>query len=242
MDHAADGGGPFDLRDREARNWMRASAPGIAFRAPAAESSPVGGAAPAPCATRRRWSWIAAGLAAAGLALAGDAARIHAKALLAQVLLQRAWTETMATHAPARPWPWADTAPIARLIAPAQGIDLLVLASATGRTLAFGPGHHDGSSMPGEAGNTVVSGHRDTHFRFLRQLAPGDELIVELPSGQRHRYRVREALVADARDLRLPRLPPEEELTLVTCFPFDAVEPGGPLRYVVVATAEPAAR
>jgi sortase A len=242
MDCAADRGGPFGLGETEARNWMRGSAPGIAFRTPAAESSPVDDAARAPCTTRRNWTWIAAALAAAGFALAGNAALIHAKALLAQVLLQRAWTETKATETPVRPWPGADTAPIARLLAPAQGIDLLVLDGATGRTLAFGPGHHDGSSMPGEAGNTVLSGHRDTHFRFLRQLAIGDELIVELPSGQRHRYRVREALVANARDLRLPRLPPEEALTLVTCFPFDAVEPGGPLRYVVVATAEQAAR
>ncbi len=177
------------------------------------------------------------GLLAAGLALTGHAAYIHGKALVAQALLQRAWAATRATAAPAKPWPWADTVPIARLIAPAHGVDLLVLSGATGRTLAFGPGHHDGSAMPGHAGNTVLSAHRDTHFRFLRRLAIGDELIVELPAGQRFHYRVRDTLVADTRELRLPRLPNEPALTLVTCYPFDAIEPGGPLRYVVVATA-----
>jgi len=59
-----------------------------------------------------------------------------------------------------------------------------------------------------------------------------------MPAGQRFHYRVREIEVADQRDLRLPRLLAERTLTLVTCYPFDAVETGGPLRYVVVATAE----
>jgi len=238
MNSAADRGGPFGRRDVESRNWMRASAPGIAFRFPKAESSPVGGGATERRAKRRALAWIAAGLLAVGLALTGNAGYIHAKALLAQALLHRAWTATQTTGAPAKPWPWADTSPVARLMAPAQDIDLLVLAGATGRTLAFGPGHHDGSSMPGHPGNTVLTAHRDTHFRFLQQLAVGDALIVELPAGQRYHYRVREMVVADLHDLRLPRLPPEPTLTLVTCYPFDAVEPGGPLRYVVVATAD----
>jgi sortase A len=217
---------------------MHASPPGIAFRFPKAESSPVGGGSAAPPKRRRSLTWIAAALVAIGLVLTGNAAYIHAKALLAQALLHRAWLTTQSTGAPAKPWPWADTTPVARLIAPAQDVDLLVLAGATGRTLAFGPGHHDGSALPGQAGNTVLSAHRDTHFRFLSQLAVGDALIVEMPAGQRFHYRVRETQVADQRDLRLPRLPPEPTLTLVTCYPFDAVDPGGPLRYVVVATAE----
>jgi sortase A len=220
-----------------AANWMRAAPPGIAFRFPKAESSPVDGGA-APPKRRRSRPWIVAALAALGFALAGNAIYIHAKALLAQALLHRAWSETQATGVPVKPWPWADTAPVARLLAPAQDVDLLVLAGATGRTLAFGPGHHDGSALPGEPGNTVLSAHRDTHFRFLRALAVGDALIVELPAGQRYRYRVRELEIADQHDLRLPRMPAEQTLTLVTCWPFDAVDPRGPLRYVVVATAD----
>jgi sortase A len=217
---------------------MRASPPGIAFRYPTAESSPVGGTASAAPKRRRRARWIAALFLALGVALTGNGAYIHAKALLAQVLLHRAWVETQATGMPVKPWPWADTTPVARLIAPGQDVDLLVLAGATGRTLAFGPGHHDGSALPGQPGNTVLSAHRDTHFRFLSQLAVGDALIVEMPAGARFHYRVRDIAIADQRDLRLPRLPSEPTLTLVTCYPFDAVNPGGPLRYVVVASAD----
>ncbi len=239
MNSATDGGGPFGHRDTEPCNWMHARAPGIAFRSPRAESSPVGdGAPPAGGRRSRVLAWTVAVLLVAGLALASNAMYIHAKALLAQGLLHRAWTETQATGAAVKPWPWADTSPVARLIVPAQDVDLLVLAGATGRTLAFGPGHHDGSSLPGEAGNTLLSAHRDTHFRFLQQLSIGDLLIVELPAGQRFHYRVRKTLVANQQDLSLSRLTPEPTLTLVTCYPFDAIEPGGPLRYVVVATAD----
>ena len=39
--------------------------------------------------------------------------------------------------------------------------------------MAFGPGHLSGTPLPGEAGNAVVSGHRDTHFAFLRGLREG---------------------------------------------------------------------
>jgi sortase A len=241
MHTTADRGGPFGHLGTARgvpRNWMRASPPGIALRFRKAESSPVDGVASRTLRRRAALKRAAVACLILGLALIGNALAIHAKALAAQVLLHRAWVDTQATGVPAKPWPWADTTPVARLMAPAHDVDLLVLGGATGRTLAFGPGHHDGSAMPGQPGNVVLSAHRDTHFRFLRELAVGDSLIVELPAGQRFRYLVRESRVADRHELQLPRLPAEPTLTLVTCYPFDAVETGGPLRYVVVATAE----
>lgn len=237
MTAAADRGGPVDFR-APPTNWMRAPPPGIALRRARVESSPVGSGGQARPQRASRSARIGAVLAALGLALTGHALYIHAKALLAQALLHRAWIATQASGEPAKPWPWADTTPIARLIAPGHDVDLLVLAGATGRTLAFGPGHHDGSALPGEPGNAVLSAHRDTHFRFLRALAIGDPLIVEMPAGQRFHYRVRSTEVVAASEMRLPQDPAAPTLTLVTCWPFDAVEPGGPLRYVVVATAD----
>ena len=174
-------------------------------------------------------------LALGGGLMFGEGAYIHVKAQLAQVLLERAWERERATGAPARPWPWADTHAVARLRAPAQHADVLVLAGASGRTLAFGPGHLDGSALPGEAGNAVITAHRDTHFRFLRAVATGDEIVVERTDGALRRFRIRDAYVADQRSLRIPRDTDVPALTLVTCYPFDAIAPGGPLRYVVVA-------
>jgi len=239
---AADRGGCIGRDGADARNWMRAPAPGIAARCRPAESSPVGSgvvARPALAARQRRARWRAliAILGAAGLACLGRGLYIHAKAELAQVLLHAAWTRTQASGVPARPWPWADLHPVARLTASAQGADLLVLSGASGRTLAFGPGHLPGSVHPGAPGNSVLVAHRDTHFRFLHEVQTGDTLVVEDRDRIRHRFRVRQAYVADYRALDIPRDTPVPTLTLVTCFPFDALNPGGPLRYVVVAEA-----
>ena len=132
----------------------------------------------------------------------------------------------------------ADSWPVARLRAPRLGVDLIVLANATGSTLAFAPGHVDGTAAPGAPGNTVLAGHRDTHFAFLERLRPGDELRLERPGGPEARYAVRSARIVDR--ARTEILAPAERdlLTLVTCWPFAAVSPGGRERYVVQARAD----
>jgi sortase A len=165
--------------------------------------------------------------------------RIWLKAQLAQYLLRQAWAATGAGGGAVKPWPWADTWPVARLLAPRHGVDLIVLADVSGRTMAFGPGHVPGTAPPGAPGHTVLTGHRDTAFRFLRALAAGDELRVVAPGGGQRRYAVVEALVVDAGDTWVLRETPEDRLTLVTCYPFDALVPGGPLRYVVRASSVP---
>jgi sortase A len=158
---------------------------------------------------------------------------IHAKARLAQFLLERAWQQTIAGGRRVRPWPWADTWPVARLVIPGRDTSLIVLAGSSGRTLAFGPGHTQGSAPPGAAGTAIVSGHRDTHFAVLRDLRLGDELLVERPDGEVVRYRVEDLQIADSRSAKLRAETSDRVLLLVTCWPFDALVPGGPLRYVV---------
>ena len=66
--------------------------------------------------------------------------------------------------------PGADMRPLARLRQPRLDVTQVVLDGASGRVLAFGPGHVTGSALPGVNGNIVISGHRDTHFRWLRDL------------------------------------------------------------------------
>jgi sortase A len=168
----------------------------------------------------------------------GQAAYVHAKAALGQVLLMHAWQASRERGDAVKPWPWADTHPVARLLAPEHGVDLLVLAGANGRTLAWGPGHLDGTPAPGTRGNAVVTGHRDTHFAFLRGLQRGELLVVETPGGAPRRYRVERTFVAHRATLALPADGHSSTLSLVTCWPFDAIDPGTPLRYAVVARAE----
>lgn len=171
----------------------------------------------------------------AAAVLSGRGAWIYFKASLAQVLLRRAWARTVHGGKEVAPWPWADTWPIARLRVPALKRDAIVLAGVSGRTLAFGPGHLDGTARPGQPGNCVLSAHRDTQFDFLRSIAVGEALELETPDGRRHVYRVFERLAAHKSRADLLADTLEPTLTLVTCYPFDAVLPGGPLRFVVRA-------
>lgn len=165
----------------------------------------------------------------------GQGAYIPAKAWLAQELMLRAWTRMQSGETRATPWPWADTWPIARLTARSGDVDLIVLAGGSGRTLAFGPGHMSASAMPGEVGNAVIAGHRDTHFQFLKDLQRGDILELQSSRGLNHSYEVVGVDIVDSRKASLLLDTDSAMLSLVTCYPFDALDAGGPLRYVVTA-------
>lgn len=171
----------------------------------------------------------------AGLSLAGKATYIHAKAGLAKYLLRASWQETMAKGHNAKPWPWADTWPVARLIVPKHEIDLVVLEGDSGNVLAFGPGHMTLSSLPGQPGNSVISGHRDTSFRFLERLNVGDRITMQTREGSMVPFKVVATRIIDVAVLDMNVEADEPLLTLVTCYPFDAVVPGGPQRYLVFA-------
>ena len=181
-----------------------------------------------------RWlAWIAIVLACVGGWEVAAAGWIHAKALLAQKLIASAWSDARNGKTARRPWPWADMRPVGRLTVPTLGVELFILDNASNRALAFGPAHVSGTAAPGSAGNTVIVAHRDTHFAFLRDLHADDEIDVETASG-RARYRVREITVVDKSETRVMDAG-APQLTLITCFPFDAVRPGTNLRYVVIA-------
>jgi sortase A len=181
--------------------------------------------------------WAAVVLAAAGLWQIEQGAWLFVKARLAQVLLHRAWARTLSGEQEVKPWPWADTWPVARLLAPKHNVDLIVLAGANGRTLAFGPGVLETRARAGWEGTAVLTGHRDTHFRFLERLAPGDEIQLQAPRAPPRRYRVEAIEVVDARATRVVHDDETPTLVLVTCYPFEALLPGGPLRYIVTALA-----
>tara|TARA_R110000782_G_scaffold147196_10_gene240009 strand:+ start:421 stop:1005 length:585 start_codon:yes stop_codon:yes gene_type:complete len=169
-----------------------------------------------------------------GLWFIGQGAYIHAKAVVAQLLLESAWTETLNGNEEVKPWPWADTWPVARLRAPALGISRIVLAGASGSSLAFGPGHLFGSTPPGRNGNIIISGHRDTHFSFLENIKQGDHL--ELQSNKKtSAYQVTDIQVLDKTKVETIPVDSENKLILITCYPFDTIQAGGPLRYMITA-------
>jgi len=183
--------------------------------------------------------WLIASLVAVGLWQVWEGSWMYAKAGLAQLLLQRAWSRALSEDAMVKPWPWADTWLIARLRMPRLSVDQIVLAGAYGRTLAFGPGHLGSSALPGQGGTIILVGHRDTHFQFLQHVQPDDRLEMVGLDGTARRYRIIEQRVMDQRRDSMATNQEGEELILITCFPFDAITSGGPLRYVVRAQAEP---
>jgi len=174
-------------------------------------------------------------LIALAVALLAAGFWLPAKAELAQHLLNRAWQRTADGDAMARPWPWADTHPVARLTLPDSDEPLTVLAGASGRNLAFAPALLDGSAPPGTHGVTLIAGHRDTHFRRLATLAIGDVVTLERPDGSVFTYEVANLDVIDSERAELRLDADESIVVLVTCYPFEAVTPGGTLRYVVTA-------
>ncbi len=177
-------------------------------------------------------AWV---LVVFGIWFIGQGLWIPVKASAAQLLLQHAWARTLKTQQPAKPWPWADTWPVGRLLVPQHGIDQIILADASGRSLAFGPGQLAGGLRPGEPGMLVVSGHRDTHFSFLRDVQKRGTLLLQTIQGNWIGYTVEDIAVLDSRTDKLFNHQFNNRLVLITCYPFDALVPGGPLRYVVMA-------
>lgn len=185
----------------------------------------------APPSPARRW--LGRALLATAMMIAANAAWLPAKAALAQQMLQSSWQSAQADGRAHRPWPGADTHAVARLLQPRLGVDQIVLAGDSGRPLAFGPGWAESSAAPGSGtGTTIISGHRDTHFAWLRDLRPGDALTLETPQGPRD-FQVSAMQVVDSRAHRIATHRDGASLVLVTCWPFDATAPRGPMRYVV---------
>ncbi|MDR2216372.1 MAG: class GN sortase [Nevskiaceae bacterium] len=191
-----------------------------------------------PRRARSLFRLLGIALLAAGLACAAAGLWIPVKAVMAQHLLDRAFTASLNTGHVVKPWSWADTWPVARVSVPRLGISVVVLAGDSGQALAFGPGHVNGTARPGEPGTAVFAAHRDTHFDFLDQLNHGDVIEVQRTDGVIAHYTVQRTAV-----VRWDRsgIDPDEagqHLVLATCWPLHATTPGDQ-RYLVVAQATP---
>jgi len=192
-----------------------------------------------PLARLARWC-SAAGMAAVvalalgGLTLLAQGLYIHAKAMLAQILLERAFAQALATGTPVKPWSWADTWPVARVAVPRLGKSAIVLAGASGQALAFGPGQLERTPDAGEEGTAVYSAHRDTHFAFLADVHLGDEIEVTRRDGKVFHFRVTGASVVRFDRSGIDPYASGRRLVLSTCWPLNA-RTQGPLRYVVHA-------
>ena len=173
--------------------------------------------------------------AVAGALMTIDGLRIKTKASLAQILLERAWTKTINEGTDARPWPWADISPVMVIEAPRLNQKEIVLKGTNGEAMAFGPGWMPNTPAPGNAGLSILAGHRDTHFSFLRGIKIGDEILVQRADGLKLRFAIRETRIVNAYQSGLSTEGDQPEIALVTCWPFDARERGDD-RFVAIAS------
>jgi sortase A len=86
----------------------------------------------------------------------------------------------------------------------------------------------------GERGVAVYSAHRDTHFRFLKDVAVGDQIVITRSDGKIFSYRADASSVVRFDAPGIDPLSNGYELVLSTCWPFDAAMPG-PMRYLLHA-------
>jgi sortase A len=135
---------------------------------------------------------------------------------------------TLSANAPSPPVPIdepAQHAPIAvgeaiaALSIPRVRLSTMVLHGSDAQTLQRGPGHLERTALPGDTGNIVIAGHRDSFFRPLRHVQVGDDIFVETRGGHFH-YRVTWMRVVGPREVSVIAPTSEETLTLVTCYPF----------------------
>jgi sortase A len=171
-----------------------------------------------------------------GLLLIGRQGYFRAKGALASQLIEEALAAHLLDGRIHRPWRWADLHPVARLEVAHLGVSQPVLSGASGSSMAFGIGHVDGTAAPGSRGNCVLSGHRDTWLGFLRQLEIGDRVSLQIRSGRRD-YRVGRIAVVHESELGVLAPTAGDQLTLLTCYPFDGLARSA-WRYVVVCQAE----
>lgn len=130
----------------------------------------------------------------------------------------------------------AHGAPVARLLIPRLGLDEIVVEGVEERSLRAGPGHLPGSALPGDAGNAVLSAHRDRHFSRLDELAVGDSAVT-IAGGRTVRWRVASRRVVD-REAPALFTSREPRLTLTTCWPVRYLGPA-PERLIVTLAPAP---
>ncbi|MEM8785940.1 MAG: class GN sortase [Pseudomonadota bacterium] len=187
-------------------------------------------------ARRRRRLGRLAGivLLLAGLGVFAQGAYIPAKAVVAQLLLERAWALSEQTGEPAKPWPWADTHPYAKVEIPRLNKSAIVLAGTSGEAMAFGPGHQYGTPAPGERGTSIIGGHRDTHFAFLKHVKAGDLVTVSRAGAAPVSFRVTHMDIRHWNESGIDPYAKGHKIALVTCYPFGSLGTTT-LRYVVHA-------
>ncbi|XQW83946.1 class GN sortase [Thalassotalea piscium] len=180
-----------------------------------------------------------------GSLLCIHASWLPAKAWLSQELIHHSWQQSMdqqqkqtsdksGKRVVIKPWPWADTFPIAALSFKRLQKDIVVLNGGDPTTLAFSAGAVAPFNQTNSNKPFVVAGHRDSHFDFLEDILMKDVISMTDQNGDSQLYQVEAIDIVDASSGQLPLLADDNSLVLITCYPFDSIENTNE-RYVITA-------
>lgn len=190
-----------------------------------------------------------------GSLLCINASWLPTKAWLSQALISYSWQQSITqqkqqrslgqnqlqgnkttnTKVAIKPWPWADTFPIAELSFKRLNEDIVVLNGGDPTTLAFSAGAIAPFNQTNSAQPFVVAGHRDSHFAFLEDILMKDVISMTDQHGQSQLYQVEAIDIVDASSGQLPVLANDSSLILITCYPFNAIGNDTNERYVITA-------
>jgi sortase A len=170
-------------------------------------------------------------LLAAGLVALGYAAYVVADAKAFQAIEQQRFEHARdgAAAVPAL----VDGGSIGEIQIPRLGLTAIVVQGDSSAILQRAVGHLTGTALPGESGNVVLAGHRDTFFRPLKQVHAGDAITLKTRDGD-FEYLVESTAVVRPSDVRVLQPTGGRTLTLITCFPFSYLG-AAPDRFIVRA-------
>jgi sortase A len=167
---------------------------------------------------------------AAGIAALGYAGYVVADAHAFQTIEQSKFESASPSEAN---YPAIAGGAIGEVEIPRIGIDAMFVEGDSPKTLRRAVGHIAETALPGEQGNVVLTAHRDSFFRPLRNIRQGDAITVKTRAGQ-YEYLVDWTEVVLPSDIQILQPSSGNTLTLVTCFPFYYVGPA-PKRFIVRA-------
>jgi len=150
--------------------------------------------------------------------VSGAAAQDRARREWDEMSASAAYDATVAATAQRADVVIRHAGPIARLLIPKIGLDEIVLEGIDDEAMNGGPGHYPGSPLPGGAGNSIISAHRDRHFRNLGQLVIGDTIVTQSGAKTTKWVVVKRKVVDKERPVLFPSK--TATLTLTTCWPI----------------------
>jgi sortase A len=181
--------------------------------------------------TRRAARQAARLLLAAGLAALGYAAYVVADAKAYQAIELQRFEDGRPGGAAVSAL--VDGGSIGEIQIPRLGLTAMVVQGDSPQILQRAVGHLAGTALPGESGNVVLAGHRDTFFRPLKGVVSGDTVTLKT-RGHDYEYVVESTAVVRPTHVEVLEATGGRTLTLITCYPFSYLG-RAPDRFIVRA-------